>query len=230
MAATQSSCRGRVLVVQQEGEQPVDFDPWRPVSWLLWGAAALFLPPCILAGVWMYAGPLQGIVAVLMAFFAMSWILPRSLLGWLQLVFFTRGREPRPRVPVLIFRLRDDEGRECVARLKGHLTGANVAPGDRVMIWGRDHRGVLRVRRAFSETSEAWVTARQPCQATSAICAAGLLITSAVWLHGPFASWAHANAVEMKQRMAAQREIQLREQHARAVPTVRRAAVRKGAP
>ena len=222
--------RGRVLIIHQEAEQTVDFDPWRPLAWLLWVAALVVVPPCVLAGIWMYAGPLAGIVSVLVCLLLASFVMPKSLLGWVQLIFYARGREPIMRVPVLFLRVHDEDGREFVARLKGQMAGANIAQGDRITIWGRNRRGVMRVRRAFSETADAWVTAWQPSQAKSTACAAVLLCACAVWVRGPLADWAHGIEREMKQRIEVQRESfnqrekQWREQQERRTVPVRRAS------
>jgi hypothetical protein len=59
---------------------------------------------------------------------------------------------------VTVLRVRSDDGTQRDARVRGHLTGANLTLGDRVELWGWKRRGVLMVRRGYNRTSRSVVS------------------------------------------------------------------------
>ncbi len=59
---------------------------------------------------------------------------------------------------VTILRVRIDDGTQRDARIRGHLTGANLTLGDRIELWGWKRRGVLMVRKGYNRTSRSVVS------------------------------------------------------------------------
>jgi hypothetical protein len=78
---------------------------------------------------------------------------------------------------VTLLRIRTSDGTQRDARLRGHLTGANLTLGDKVSLWGWKRRGMLVVRRGFNHTSKSVISSSAM---KSALPMLGLLLTLAL--------------------------------------------------
>ncbi len=75
-------------------------------------------------------------------------------------VMETQTRGPDDKTTVTQIRVRVAPQVQRDARMEGTLTGASVALGDTVSLWGRYRKGTLLVQRAYNNTSDAEITTR----------------------------------------------------------------------
>lgn len=189
-AGSHSEVRGRVLIVQQAANEPMDFDPWRWVAIPTWGLVLLLSP--FVAGIvfWQTAGFLAAAVVMLGAFIVLRFIFSDRLIQSWHLAAALNGRHVVELMPVTMVRLRTADGREVQLRLKGQILGGAVMEGDRIAALGAWRAGVFRVRRVHCERTGAAIVPRQPRARGLALAGLAVLASVALWLGAVGIPWA----------------------------------------
>jgi hypothetical protein len=186
--------RGRVLIVRQAANEPMDFDPWRWVAIPTWGLVLLLSP--FVAGIiaWQTAGFLAATGVLLGAVIVLRFIFSDRLIQSWHLAAALNGRHVVELMPVAMVRLRAADGRELQLRLKGQILGGAVMEGDRIAALGAWRAGVFRVRRIHCERTGAAIVPRQPCARGLALAGLAVLAAGALWLGAVGVPWARSEA------------------------------------
>jgi translation initiation factor IF-1 len=83
-------------------------------------------------------------------------------------------------VPIVVIRVRTEEGIQRIARFRGYLIKANLSLGDKVSLWGKRRGGVLFVRRAYNHTARAVVSTRSTTPSIAFALISLLLLASVI--------------------------------------------------
>ena len=173
---------GRVVVVHQAPQEPMDFDPWRWVAIPAWGLLLLSSPLCLLIVVWQAAGFLPALVAAVVTVMVLRFLFSNRLLQTWHLTAALNGRYIVEPMPVVMMRLRDVSGNELQMRLKGRLQGGTPIEGDRILASGSWWSGVLHAKRIECQRTGAVITPVQPHARRLALTGLGLLGGVGLWL------------------------------------------------
>lgn len=174
--------RGRVVIVRQGVNEPMDFDLWRWIAIPTWGIALLLAPLVIAIFVWQSFGILAAAGVALCSIFMLRFIFSDRLLQSWHLTAALNGRHVVETMPVTMIRLRLQDSRELQIRIKGQVSGGMVIEGDRVAVTGSLRSGVLHARRIHCERTGATIVPHQPCAQRLALAGLCVLLIMAVWL------------------------------------------------
>jgi hypothetical protein len=174
--------RGRVLVVRQGPDEPMDFDPWRWIAIPVWGLVLLTLPLTVAIGVWRSAGFLPALAVSVCSLLVLRFLFSNRLLQSWQFTAALNGRYIVERMPLVLIRLRQEDDHEVQLRLKGRLSGGGVMEGDRISASGRWRGGVFHVDEISCERTGATIVPRQPSALGLAIAGSCVLASIGFWL------------------------------------------------
>lgn len=184
-----SDVHGRVIIVRQGANEPMDFDPWRWVAIPVWGLILLISPLAVAILVWQSFGFLPALAVAACSLLVLRFMFSDRLLQSWHLTAALNGRHIVETMPVTMLRIRQSDGREVQLRLKGQLPGGTVIEGDRVAASGAWRAGVLRVRRIQCERTGAEIVPRQPCARGLAIAGLCVLLAGGLWLYFAGVPW-----------------------------------------
>jgi len=178
-----SYVQGRVIIVRQGANEPMDFDSWRWVAIPVWGLILLISPLVVAVLAWQSFGFLPALAVAACSLLVLRFMFSDRLLQSWHLTAALNGRHIVETMPVTMLRLRETNGREFQLRLKGQLPGGTVIEGDRIEASGTWRAGVLRVRRIQCERTGAEIVPRQPCARRLAIVGLCVLLLGGLWLN-----------------------------------------------
>lgn len=181
--------QGRVIIVRQGPNEPMDFDLWRWVAIPVWGVVLLISPLAAAILVWQSFGALPALGVAISSLLLLRYIFSDRLLQSWHLTAALNGRHIVEPMPVAMIRLRLNDNREIQLRLKGEMNGGAVMEGDRIAASGSWRSGVLRVRRIQCERTGATIVPRQPCARGLAITGLALLSGTGLWLYLAGVPW-----------------------------------------
>lgn len=181
--------RGRVIIVQQGQNEPMDFDPWRWVAIPVWGIVLLISPLVVAIFVWQSFGALPAVGVAACSLLVLRFIFSDRLLQSWHLTAALNGRHIVEPMPVAILRLRMSDNREVQLRLKGQLIGGTVMEGDRIAAFGSWRSGVLHTRRIQCERTGATIVPRQPCARGLALVGLCVLVVAGLWIYLAGVPW-----------------------------------------
>lgn len=187
--AGNGEARGRVIVVRQGPNEPMDFDPWRWIAIPVWGLVLLVSPAVLSVVVWQSSGFLAALAVAACSLVILRFIFSDRLLQSWHLAAALNGRYIVEQMPVTMARLRLHDGREIQLRLKGHIAGGGVMEGDRIVAHGSWRSGVLRVRRIDCERTGAAIIPQQPNARTLALTGLCVLAACGIWLSAVGVPW-----------------------------------------
>lgn len=177
-----SELSGRVIILRQAPNEPMDFDPWRWVAIPVWGLLLLITPVVGAIVTWKMCGFLPAAGVAVVSLVVLRFIFSDRLLQTWHLTSALNGRQVVESMPVLMARLRGSDERETQLRLKGHLDGGTLMEGDRIRARGNLSRGVLKVRGIVCERTGASIVPRQPNARNLAIIGTCVLVIATLWL------------------------------------------------
>lgn len=180
---------GRVLVVRQGPDEPMDFDPWRWIAIPVWGFVLLTLPLAAAIGVWRSAGFLPALAVSVCSFLVLRFLFSNRLLQSWQFTAALNGRYIVERMPLVLIRLRQQDDHEVQLRVKGRLSGGAVMEGDRISASGRWRGGVFHVAEISCERTVATIVPRQPSAFGLAVAGACVLASIGFWLFFTGVPW-----------------------------------------
>ena len=186
--------RGRVIIVQQGSNEPMDFDPWRWVAIPVWGLVLLISPLAIALIVWQSCGFLPALAVATFLLLVLRFMFSGRLLQSWFLVSALNGHYIVEPMPVTMIRLRLHDDREIQLRLKGQLIGGSVTEGDRIAASGSWRSGVLVVRRIDCERTGATIVPRQPRACRLALVGLCILLFAGLWLYLAGVPWVSEQA------------------------------------
>lgn len=178
---------GRVIILRQAPQEPMDFDPWRWVAIPAWGLLLLIMPLAGAIIAWQSYGLVSAVGVAVVSLIVLRFVFSDRLLQSWHLTAALNGRHIVEPMPVLMVRLRQWDEREVQLRLKGQLDNGTIMEGDRIRASGRWRSGVFRVRYVFCERTGAQIVPRQPNAFLLACVGVGLLIFASLWLL--FSGW-----------------------------------------
>jgi hypothetical protein len=181
--------RGRVVIVRQASNEPMDFDPWRWIAIPVWGLVLLISPIAIPIIVWQSFGFLPALGVAACSLLVLRFMFSDRLLQSWHLTAALNGRNVVEPMPVTMLRLRLQDGREVQMRVKGQLIGGTVIEGDRIVAAGTWRSGVLHARRIHCERTGAMITPRQPRSRGLALTGLCVLLAGALWLYVAGIPW-----------------------------------------
>lgn len=184
-----TATRGRVLIVRQAPNEPMDFDPWRWVAIPVWGIVLLITPLVAAILVWQSFGFLPALGVAACSLLVLRFIFSDRLLQSWHLTAALNGRHIVEPMPVTLARLRLTSGREVQLRIKGLIAGGSIIEGDRLAVFGPWRSGVLHARRIECERTGATITPRQPCARGLALAGLGVLAGAGLWLYFAGVPW-----------------------------------------
>ena len=197
--------RGRVIIVQQGSNEPMDFDPWRWVAIPVWGLVLLISPLAIAIIVWQTLGFLPALAVASCSLLVLRFMFSDRLFQSWYMTSALNGHYIVEPMPVTMIRLRMHDDREVQLRLKGQLIGGSVMEGDRIAASGAWRTGVLRVRRIDCERTGATIVPRQPRACGLALCGLCVLLVGGLWLYLAGVPWvceeAHSFRSSIEQRI-----------------------------
>ena len=177
-----SEAQGRVVVVRQGPNEPMDFDAWRWIAIPTWGLLLLLAPAVVSIVVWQSSGFFPALAVAVCSVAILRFLFSDRLLQSWHLTAALNGRHIVEAMPVTMARLRHLDGREIQLRLKGHISGGSLMEGDRVVARGSWRSGVLRVRRIDCERTGATIVPRQPNARALALTGLCVLSACGLWL------------------------------------------------
>lgn len=180
---------GRIIIVQQGPNEPMDFDPWRWVAIPVWGIVLLISPLAIAILVWQSFGALPAVGVAACSLIVLRFIFSDRLLQSWHLTAALNGRHIVEPMPVALLRLRLSDSREVQLRLKGQLIGGTVMEGDRIAASGSWRSGVLHARRIQCERTGATIVPRQPCARGLALAGLCVFTVAVLWLYLAGVPW-----------------------------------------
>jgi hypothetical protein len=189
IGSSPTATRGRVLIVRQAPNEPMDFDPWRWVAIPVWGLVLLVSPLVVAIIVWQSYGFLPAFGVAACSLLVLRFIFSDRLLQSWHLTAALNGRYIVEPMPVTLVRLRLTSGQEVQLRLKGQVAGGSIIEGDRVAAYGRWRSGVLHARRIECERTGATIVPRQPCARGLALAGLSVLAGAGLWLYFAGAPW-----------------------------------------
>lgn len=189
IGSSPTATRGRVLIVRQAPNEPMDFDPWRWVAIPVWGIVLIISPLVAAIVVWQSFGFLPALGVAACSLLVLRFIFSDRLLQSWHLTAALNGRHIVEPMPVTLVRLRMTSGREVQLRLKGQVAGGSIIEGDRVAALGRWRSGVLHSHRIECERTGATIVPRQPCARGLALAGLGVLVGAGLWLYFAGVPW-----------------------------------------
>lgn len=195
---------GRVIIVGQSANEPMDFDPWRWIAIPTWGLVLLISPVVLAILVWQSFGLILALGVAVCALFVLRFLFSNRLLQSWHLTAALNGRHIVEPMPVTMLRLRQGDDREIQLHLKGHIHGGAVMEGDRIIAFGTWRRGVLRVRRIGCERTGATIIPHQPNARALAICGIGVLLAGGLWLYAAGIPWVKEQARSFRESVEQQ--------------------------
>jgi hypothetical protein len=177
-----SEISGRVIILRQAPQEPMDIDPWRWVAIPTWGLLLLLTPVAGSIVAWQSFGLPTALGVAVISLLVLRYLFSDRLLQSWHLTAALNGHHIVEPMPVLMVRLRQWDEREVQMRLKGSLAGGTLMEGDRIRAAGRWRSGVFRVRNVFCERTGAEITPRQPTAFRLAMAGVGLLLVACLWL------------------------------------------------
>jgi len=181
--------RGRVIIVRQGPNEPMDFDPWRWVAIPVWGIVLLISPLAIAILVWQSFGALPAFGVAVCSLLLLRFIFSDRLLQSWRLTAALNGRHIAEPMPVTMIRLRLSDSREVQMRLKGQLLGGTVIEGDRITAAGSWRSGVLHALRINCERTGATIVPQQPCARGLAMSGLCVLASAVLWFYLAGVPW-----------------------------------------
>jgi len=197
--------RGRVIIVRQGSNEPMDFDPWRWIAIPVWGIVLLLSPLAAAILVWQSFGVLPAACVAACSLVVLRFIFSDRLLQSWHLTAALNGRYIVEPMPVTMIRLRLHDNREVQMRIKGQLIGGTVIEGDRIAVSGAWRSGVLHAQRINCERTGAAIVPRQPCARGLALTGLCVLAAAALWLYLAGVPWVtgqiHSFRASVQQRV-----------------------------
>lgn len=143
---------GRVILMESPHQERLDFDWYRFSTKLMWFMLLVASPFLFLHAILVKLGALPALLAVAGMIYLLRFITPSNLLSMLYMnaALNPLRRQERDMVPVRYFRVRDDEEREWMVRVKGNFRLGNISTDDLVSLWGRWRGGTLFVKRGYN--------------------------------------------------------------------------------
>lgn len=185
---------GRVIILRQAPQEPMDFDPWRWVAIPVWGLVLLLTPVVVGIIIWKSSGFLAALGIAVVLLIVLRFMFSNRLIQSWRLTSALNGRHIVEPTPVLMVRLRQRNDREVQLRLKGQLTGGTLMEGDRIRAMGMWRAGVLGVRRVFCERTGAEIVPRQPNAFYLAFGGTCVLLIASLWLYFAGVPWVKQQA------------------------------------
>lgn len=211
-----SEARGRVVIVRQASNEPMDFDPWRWIAIPVWGLVLLISPIVIAIIVWQSFGLLPALGIAACSLLVLRFMFSDRLLQSWHLTAALNGRNIVEPMPVTMLRLRLQDSREVQMRVKGQLIGGTVVEGDRIAASGTWRSGVLHARRIHCERTGATIIPRQPRSRGLALTGLCVLLVGALWLYVAGIPWVADQAQSF--RTSLQQRVQTPNTHLRYRP------------
>ncbi len=95
----------------------------------------------------------------------------------------------KDKVHVTRIRIRDDKNVQSDIRIEGRLTGVNVAQGDRVSLWGKEKKGLLKFEYGYNHTTRGPITAGKAASPISGLLLVlvgvlGIIVLAITFLRG----------------------------------------------
>ena len=181
---------GRVIAAEPVGHEQPDFDWCKLVTRLLWFLLLVVSPFILIRTVLVHLGALPVIVAVVGFVFLLRFITPSNIFSLIQLNMLLNPlrRTEAEQVSVRYFRVRDDQEREWVVRMKGQVNGGNIATDDLISAWGRWGSGTLSLSRAYNHRTQSYVFVRSSQSWIMLMVTMGVFLFLGIYFYHPLHS------------------------------------------